>query len=65
MPAVSISTDALDYFREILTVLCRDTLAVTVVRQGGEPFGAVLASRMPMGSYTESWDEAAGRRAAA
>jgi hypothetical protein len=30
IPRVSFGPDALDYFNEFLTILCRDTLAVTL-----------------------------------
>ena len=44
MPTVKFAPDAADYFVEVLTILCRDTAAVTVHPLDGEPFGAVLVS---------------------
>lgn len=60
MPTVSLRADALDCFNEILTILCRDTLAVTLIPQDGEPFGAVLISHNGETLIYEAWDVAAG-----
>jgi hypothetical protein len=42
VPAVTFEPEAFDHFIEILSILCRDPLAVTLVPRKGEPFGAVL-----------------------
>ena len=35
MPTVKFALDAADYFVELLTILCRDTVAVTIHPQLG------------------------------
>jgi hypothetical protein len=45
---------------EVLTILCRDTVAVTIHPQQGEPFGAVLVSNDSKTLIYESWDSAKG-----
>ncbi len=49
MPTVKFAPDAADYLVEVLAILCRDTVAVTIHPQHDEPFGAVLVSnyRLP------------------
>ena len=60
MPTVKFAPDAADYFVEVLTILCRDTVAVTVLPQLGEPFGAVLVSNNANTLVYESWDKGTG-----
>jgi hypothetical protein len=51
---------AADYFVEVLTILCRDSVAVTIHAQRGEPFGAVLVSYDAKTLVYESWDKVTG-----
>ena len=60
MSIVKFSPDAADYFVEVLTILCRDTVAVTIHPQHGEPFGAVLVSNDVNTLVYESWDKGTG-----
>src|ERR1700722_19989532 len=39
-----VRTGRCRFFVEVLTILCRDTVAVTIHPQHGEPFGATLVS---------------------
>jgi hypothetical protein len=59
MSTVTFAPDAADYFVEVLTILCRDTVAVTIRPQHGEPFGAVLVSNDAKTLVYESWDKGA------
>ena len=47
MSTVKFAPDAADYFVEVLTILCRDTVAVTIHPQHDEPFGARAGIRSP------------------
>jgi hypothetical protein len=60
MPTVKFAPEAADYFIEVLTILCRDTVAVTIHPQDGEPFGAVLVSNDAKTLVYEEWDKGAG-----
>jgi hypothetical protein len=60
MSTVTFAPDAADYFVEVLTILCRDTVAVTIHPQHGEPFGAVLVSNDAQMLVYEEWDPGAG-----
>ena len=57
MPTVRFAPDAADYFVEVLTILCRDTIAVTIHPQDSEPFGAILVSNDAKTLVYESWDK--------
>ena len=57
MSTVKFAPDAADYFVEVLTILCRDTVAVTIHPQHREPFGAVLVSNDAEALVYESWDK--------
>lgn len=61
MPTVKFAPEAADYFVEVLTILCRDTVAVTIHPQHGEPFGAVLVSNDAKTLVYESWDKGTGQ----
>jgi hypothetical protein len=54
---VTFAPEAADCFVEVLTILCRDTVAVTIRPQDGEPFGAVLVSNDGETLVYESWDD--------
>jgi hypothetical protein len=60
MSTVNFAPDAADYFVEVLTILCRDTVAVTIHPQHGEPFGAILVSNDAKTLVYESWDKGTG-----
>jgi hypothetical protein len=55
MSTVSLAAEAADYLVEVLTILCRDTVAVTIHPQHGEPFGAVLVSNDAKTLVYEWW----------
>jgi len=57
MSTVKFAPDAADYFVEVLTFLCRDTVAVTIHPQHGDQFGAVLVSNDANTLVYESWDK--------
>jgi len=60
MSTITFGSNAADYFLEILAMLCKDTVAVTISPQHGEPFRAVLVSHDADTLVYESWDEAPG-----
>ena len=61
---VVFSADATDLRNDVLTALCRDTFAVSLVDQSGQRFGAVLVSHNGITLVYERWNvgEAAYRR---
>ena len=61
MSTVKFAPDVAYYFVEVLTILCRDTVAVTVCPKHGEPFGAVLVSNDAKTLVYESWDKGTGQ----
>lgn len=52
-----LSADAADLRNDLLTALCRDTFAVSLVDQSGERFGAVLVSHNGTTIVYERWDD--------
>jgi hypothetical protein len=58
--SVVIGSDAADLLDEILTLVCRDTLAVSMVTRSGETIGAVLLSHNGQVVMYEQWDAAVG-----
>lgn len=60
MSTVTFAPNAANYFVEVPSVLCRDTVAVAIFPQHGEPFGAVLVSNDAKTLVYESWDKGAG-----
>jgi hypothetical protein len=50
-----------DYFVEVLTILCRDSAAVTIHPLDGEPFGVVLVSNDAKTLVYESLDKGTGQ----
>ena len=51
------SVDAADIRNDVLTALCRDSFAVSLVTQSGHRFGAVLISHNGTTIVYERWDE--------
>ncbi len=51
------SADAADLRNDVLTALCRDTFAVSLVAQSGQRFGAVLISHNGTTIVYERWDD--------
>ena len=57
MTAILFGADAADLRNDVLTALCRDTFAVSLVAQSGQRFGAVLISYNGTTIVYERWDE--------
>ena len=51
------SVDAADIRNDVLSALCRDTFAVSLVDQIGQRFGAVLISHNGITLVCERWDD--------
>jgi hypothetical protein len=54
---VVFSADAADLRNDVLSELCRDTLAVSLVLLSGQRFGAVLISHNGTTIVYERWDD--------
>jgi hypothetical protein len=54
---VVFSAEAADLRDDILTALCRDTFAVSLVDRRGQRFGAVLVSHNGTTIVYERWDD--------
>jgi hypothetical protein len=60
MAIVSIGPEAADLFDEILSIICQDTLVVSIVTQCGRSFGAIMTWHSDGAIVYEGWDEVAG-----